>query len=440
MNRCLMFIFVITLLLNMTGAVLAEQKFPPPDFESGYTLPETVVAPPQAAFYDILDVLVLLTALSLASWLALKKRSRNGIFALMAFSLFYFGFCREGCICSIGAIQNVAMAMFDRSYTIPLTAVVFFLLPLVFTLFFGRVFCAAVCPLGAIQDVVLVKPVTVPGWLEGMLRLLAYLYLGAAILFAATGSAFIICQYDPFVPIFRMSGSFDILVLGGSFLVVGLFVGRPYCRFFCPYGILLRFLSKFSRWRVSITPAECVQCRLCEESCPYGAIQSPQEPKQLVNPFLAKLTFAGLLVLVPVLIFAGSLAGGSLSNAFSRMHETVRLADQIYSEEVARTLFDTSDPNAVVKIEMTEASEAFRATGQGIDELMSDSAAIKKQFVIGCRWLGGFIGLVLAFKLLQLRITRGRNDYLADRGQCLACGRCFDYCPVEKVNGTTNGH
>ncbi|MCF7958480.1 MAG: 4Fe-4S binding protein, partial [Phycisphaerae bacterium] len=306
MNRGLLIILGIAVLFCSAGAVLAVQNFPPPDFESGYTLPETVVAPPQAAFYDVQDVLVLLVALSLAAWLALKKRSRNGLFVLMLFSLVYFGFWREGCICPIGAIQNVALALFDRSYTIPLTAVIFFLLPLLFTLFFGRVFCAAVCPLGAIQDAVLVKPVKVPGWLEGMVRLLAYLYLGAAVLFAATGSAFIICQYDPFVAIFRMSGSFDILVLGGSFLLIGLFVGRPYCRFFCPYGILLRLLSKFSRWRVSITPEACVQCRLCEQSCPYDAIQTPQEPRPLTNPFLDKLIFAGLLVLVPVLIFAGS--------------------------------------------------------------------------------------------------------------------------------------
>jgi hypothetical protein len=57
---------------------------------------------------------------------------------------------------------------------------------------------------------VLIRPVAVPGWLESGLRLFAYAYLGAAVLFAATGSAFIICRYDPFV------GFFDWAATGTS--------------------------------------------------------------------------------------------------------------------------------------------------------------------------------------------------------------------------------
>ncbi|MCL5098356.1 MAG: molybdopterin-dependent oxidoreductase, partial [Candidatus Omnitrophica bacterium] len=37
---------------------------------------------------------------------------------------------------------------------------------------------------------------------------------GAAVLFAATGSGFIICQYDPFVSFFRRSGSVNMLAIG----------------------------------------------------------------------------------------------------------------------------------------------------------------------------------------------------------------------------------
>ena len=99
-------------------------------------------------------------------------------------------------------------------------------LPLLFALLFGRVFCAAVCPLGAMQDVFVVKPLKLPPWLEQALGLLPYVYLGLAVLFAATGAGFVICRFDPFVSFFRLSGNVYILGLGACFLLVGMFIAR----------------------------------------------------------------------------------------------------------------------------------------------------------------------------------------------------------------------
>ena len=65
-------------------------------------------------------------------------------------------------------------------------------------------------------------------------------------LFAATGAGYVICRFDPFVPLFRLTGDWTMLMTGGIFLLIGVFVSRPYCRFFCPYGILLGWLSRFS--------------------------------------------------------------------------------------------------------------------------------------------------------------------------------------------------
>jgi polyferredoxin len=88
-----------------------------------------------------------------------------------------------------------------------------------------------------------------------------YIYLGAGVLFAATGSAFIICEYDPFVPIFRMNGRTLMVLAGVTLLLLGVFVGRPYCRFLCPYGALLKLGGIVAKWRVRVTPDYCTQCR-----------------------------------------------------------------------------------------------------------------------------------------------------------------------------------
>ena len=178
--------------LALPGFAAAVQRFPPPEFESGHELPQTTYPFPESGWFGVLDVAVLLAALGLVSHFVLARRSRSGVLGMAVFSLIYFGFWRDGCICAIGAVQNVSLALFNPEYALPLTVAAFFLLPIVFTLFFGRVFCAGVCPLGALQEIATIRPIKVPMWLEHALRMFPYVYLGTAVLLAATGSAFVI--------------------------------------------------------------------------------------------------------------------------------------------------------------------------------------------------------------------------------------------------------
>jgi len=411
-------ISVVLFLLPCTVASAVE-RFPPPDFESGYVQPTPTTPGPRQTVYEYIDTIVLFVALTISSYLVLRTRKRWAIFVMMIFSLIYFGFWRKGCVCPIGAIQNVTLSFFDPGYAVPITITLFFLLPLIFTLFFARSFCAAVCPLGAIQDLVLLRPISLPQWLESGLRLFAYVYLAAAVLFAATGSAFIICRYDPFVSFFRLNGSLNILILGACFLFISMFIGRPYCRFICPYGVILRQLSRISKWKVAITPDDCIKCRLCEDSCPFGAIKIPTEdwPAHDYNKSKRRLVF--LIILLPILVLSFGWIGSILQPVTSRVHATVRLADRIYLEETGQAEGTT------------DASDAFRATGKDIKVLYAEALAIQARFGLGGWLAGGFIGLVIALKLIGPSLRRHRSDYEADRAGCLACGRCFEYCPKE---------
>jgi NosR/NirI family nitrous oxide reductase transcriptional regulator len=150
------------LLLLLAAAASSQDRFPRPEFESGYTLPQIQEPQPRPEAWLVVDAAALAAAIFVSAVLVLKKRSRIGIVALSAVSLVYFGFVRKGCICPIGSIQNVTQSLFDTAYGISIPTAVFFILPIAAALFTGRTYCAGVCPFGALQDLVHVKTLRVP--------------------------------------------------------------------------------------------------------------------------------------------------------------------------------------------------------------------------------------------------------------------------------------
>ena len=278
----LTFLVVATL---ASSAAFAQYQKKPPDFGGTYAFPTPTHPEPRAAWVRSLDVAMLAAALGLAAWLILKRRSRKGVVILSIGALAYFGFYRQGCTCPIGAIQNVTLSLVDPRYMISFGVIAFFFLPLAAALLFGRVFCGGVCPLGAVQDLVLLRPRRVPEKLDRALGWLPYIYLALAVWVAGwgvhltvgawkleMGRRFLICEWDPFIGLFRISGSFHMLAIGAGFILAGMFYGRPYCRWLCPYGALLSIASRVAWKNVRITPDKELNCGLCTDSCPYGAI------------------------------------------------------------------------------------------------------------------------------------------------------------------------
>jgi NosR/NirI family transcriptional regulator, nitrous oxide reductase regulator len=245
--------------------------------------------------------------------------------------------------------------------------------------------------------------------------------LGLAVIYAATGTAFVICRYDPFVPMFRLSGDVNMLIFGGALLVIGIFVGRPYCRYLCPYGAVLAVLSPGARWHTRIYPKECINCRLCEDSCPYGAIRRPSPPPPRESRPAARRRLALLLGLAPLLVIGGGVVGWLLTIPLARLDHDVRLAERIHLE-------DTGQVQGT-----TDASEAFRSTGQPMEELLAQVVDIRSRFRLPAILIGGWVGLVVAVKLISLSVYRRREEYQPNRSRCVSCGRCYWYCPGEQV-------
>lgn len=80
-------------------------------------------------------------------------------------------------------------------------------------------------------------------------------------------------------------------LMGGGFvgllLALSLFVYRPWCHLFCPFGLVGWLVEKISRIRISVDYDTCIACRKCETVCPstvMGAILT-QERKTIPDCF-----------------------------------------------------------------------------------------------------------------------------------------------------------
>jgi ferredoxin len=262
----------------------------------------------------------------------------------------------------------------------------------------------------------------VPRKLETTLSVIPYIYLGLAVLVAATDSQFIICRYDPFIGIFRFNGPSTMIVFGILLLVAGLFVSRPYCRFLCPYGVVLNWFSRFSARHLTITPAECINCRLCENSCPYNAILPSNTHEQPEPRKKSRIRFAIFLVLIPLFAFAGVLVAGKTHTLLAGTNQTVRLAREMQREE------------AGIGPAISKEAVAFKESGESLADLYTSEETITERFRRGSHWMGLFLGTSLGIALFSTTRREQRKDYIPDRGKCYSCARCFEFCPVTVDN------
>ena len=194
------------------------------------------------------------------------------------------------------------------------------------TLLFGRVYCAFICPLGILQDILsrLRKKKPPPAGRKQTAKkytfsrahnFLRYAVLLITLLPILAGSILVINLLDPFSSFGRISANIfrpmlmavnnisaslleplgihvlyqvqwpviiplaAIIALITLILVAGLafYHGRLYCNTLCPVGTLLGLLSRRSWFHIRIDPAHCISCRACEAVCKAGCMDIHQK-------------------------------------------------------------------------------------------------------------------------------------------------------------------
>ncbi|MDR0972588.1 MAG: 4Fe-4S binding protein [Prevotellaceae bacterium] len=401
-----------------------QNRFPKPDFESGYQYPDITYPTSNEDLWLTIDVVLLVALMSIVAWAVVRKQTRKPVLWVSLISIAYFGFFRSGCVCSIGSIQNVSLALADNTYILPLSVLLFFMLPIIFAFFFGRVFCAGVCPFGALQEIVNVKNYKIPRSMTAVLGLIPWIYLIFAILYAVTRSGFIICHFDPFIGIFRLGGDLGLIVFGALLLVTSVFTGRPFCRFLCPYGALLSLFSRVSLYKVQITKQTCINCELCHNACPVDAIRPPYDNKIKESRVQGVKRIVNYFIVLPIIIGVGALLLRAVSGELSRANKDVHLYELVMQHE--------NDPQDVLPVEL----EAFYGQGGTLENITTRYESVQTDFKLYSTIAGGFIGLVIGWMLISLSVKRTRIRYEIDTADCVACGKCFNYCPQNLAQAT----
>lgn len=147
----------------------------------------------------------------------------------------------------------------------------------IFLIFFGRILCGFMCPLGLVQDLfeklrqaLRIRPITVSDRMNRAIQPIKWIWVILFLGFVFVGGDFCdICPNKVFSP--SLGGWWINYALGG-FLTVPLLVGSFFIKRFwclmCPMGYLLGLFHRFNLFKLKKDCTACTECGACYEACP----------------------------------------------------------------------------------------------------------------------------------------------------------------------------
>ncbi|WFN34458.1 4Fe-4S binding protein [Methanogenium sp. S4BF] len=140
-------------------------------------------------------------------------------------------------------------------------------LMLILSLVFGRIFCGHICPAGAVQELASLVPLPKCGQNGKLMSLGIRAVVFVIVLAAAFGWSVGIIDYFGLKEFFSFDVTSVLFYVFLGVLLLSMVVYRPFCRFICPYGLLLSLTAAVSAFKFRRTDT-CIQCGRCERACP----------------------------------------------------------------------------------------------------------------------------------------------------------------------------
>ncbi|AHB13669.1 4Fe-4S binding protein [Dehalococcoides mccartyi] len=222
-------------------------------------------------------------ALMSAGTISFLKGWRKNRPILMAVSLFYLGFFVGGCPCAIGSLQSVLLHTGEMK--IYMVQYILLFIPVITTLFWGRIFCGWVCPMGALQNFIYRKEtgIKINEKLNHYLSFIKYIFLFALIAAVLITGTTVFAHIDPFKALFNFDFNWFTGIFLGLVLTGSIFISGFWCRYLCPLGAFLGLLSKLSYFKLKFGTS-CKHCGICQKTyCEYGVINGSGKELKLDN-------------------------------------------------------------------------------------------------------------------------------------------------------------
>ena len=185
------------------------------------------------------------------------------VFLILAYSIFAFFFPQKTAKFRIihltalaiipGFIGGYALSMESfknwlSSGNIALVPAVILGCALILPIIFGRNFyCSFVCPFGAMQELFGRIPLPkkeLPAKFMKVVSVFKVVLLAAVYILMVFKVVEDFTVFEPFSAFKFEVASIPSLVIAAVFLIISLFINRPWCRFFCPTGILINMFAK----------------------------------------------------------------------------------------------------------------------------------------------------------------------------------------------------
>jgi len=188
----------------------------------------------------------------------------------------------------MGTIKD-GVILFSRQqiFFLPRLIALTFMLILVFVA--NKFICGWGCQLGTLQDFIfrinrgknnkgIFRQIKIPFKVSNAIRISFFI---ALVFFSVIFALDLVEFIDPF-KIFKPSviGIISAIFIGIIF-VSSLFIYRPWCHFFCPFGLAGWLIEQISIFKIRVDRSLCINCNKCVNACPSNAMKTILDNKKI---------------------------------------------------------------------------------------------------------------------------------------------------------------